>query len=90
MFKGKNHLCRFLFAAAYPSCDFALVFCRHAEHAQHMSDKLIKMFIANFAMCISYAAKFNNCDLTRFGEPKVPTSVKRAQDRREMKKTMHS
>jgi hypothetical protein len=82
MFKGKDNLCQFLFAAVYPFCDFALVFRRHAKHAQHLSDKLIKTFMANFAMCILYAAKFNNRDLTRFGELKVPTSVKRAQDRK--------
>jgi Transposase protein len=86
MLKDKDHLCQSLFATAYPSCDFTFLFRRHAEHAQYLSEKLIKMFMV---MRIFYAVKFNNRDLTRFGKPKVPATVKRAQDGRKMQKIMH-
>ena len=62
------------------------MFRRHPEHAQYLSEKLLKLYMA---MRIFDAVKFNNRDLTRFGLPKVPANVKRAKDGRKMQKILH-
>lgn len=84
--KTSQNLCETLYNAAFPLCDFSFLFHRHPEHALYLSQKVIRLYMV---MRIFYAIKFNNRNLTRFGKPKVASTVKRVLDGRKMQKIMH-